>query len=313
MAAPKLVSVVIPAYNEEDCLPALYERLTAVFAALPQYDYEILLVDNGSRDGTFVTASSLHARDARFKVIRLTRNFLPEGGIAAGMAAAKGDAVVIMSADLEDPPEVIPHLLARWEGGYDNVYGIIEKRTGPWLRRINAALFYRAIHRLTGGLVPRDVADFRLVDRRLCDVINQMPERSRFLRGMFAWPGFRSAGIPFARGRRQGGRSKATTQVVVDLAFRGIFGFSTAPLRLPMMLGILLLVPSALGLLYCVSKLLIFGWLPFSGFGIMLCVNLFLFAVVFIILGLMGEYIGMILSEAKGRPLFVVDTQLGLD
>jgi len=313
MGARKLISVVIPAYNEEACIAELHSRLSTVFAGLPQYEYEIILVDNGSADDTFGIAYGINGRDPRFKVIKLTRNFLPEGGIAAGLQAAKGAAAIIMSADLEDPPEIIPEFLRKWEEGFDNVYGVIEKRSEKGLRSFNAKWFYRVIHRLTGGMIPKDVADFRLVDRKLYSLINQMPERSRFLRGLFAWPGFPSAGVSFERGARHGGQSKARTLVVMELALRGITGFSDMPLKLPLLLGAALSALSVLGVLYCFVRVAFFEWFPMAGLILIMSMNLFLFGLIFIILGIMGEYIGMILREVKGRPMFIIDKQLGVD
>jgi dolichol-phosphate mannosyltransferase len=313
MASKKLISIVAPAYNEEACIEALHQRICAAMAEVPQYDFEIILVENGSRDNTFQVAARVHERDPRFKVIKLSRNFMPEGGIAAGLSYARGDAVVVMSADLEDPPELIPQFIRKWEEGYDNVYGVIEKRHASALRTFNSKMFYRVIHFLTGRLIPMDVADFRLVDRKVYEIINQMQERNRFLRGLFAWVGFKSIGVPFQRGYRHGGVSKASTRVVLNLAFRGIFSFSNTPLRISMGLGFVLSFLSFLGMIYFIGKILVFGWLPFNGFGTIVCLNLFLFGMVFIILGIMSEYIGMIFREVKKRPLFIVDKGLGVE
>ncbi len=309
----KRISIIAPAYNEEACVQEFYQRIVDVFAMLPKYDFEIIMVENGSHDQSFDIAARIHQQDQRFKVIKLSRNFMPEGGIAAGLSRASGDAAVVMSADLEDPPELIPQFIAKWEEGFENVYGVIRKRTSSYLRSINSKAFYHVIHLLTGKLIPKDVADFRLIDRKLYEVINLMPERNRFLRGLFAWVGFRSVGIPFERGRRHGGESKASTRVVLNLAFRGIFSFSYTPLRLSMLLGFVLSGLSFLGMVYFVGKILLFGWLPFSGFGTIVCMNLFLFGMVFIILGIMSEYIGMIFREVKARPLYIIDKALGWD
>lgn len=311
MPASKRISIVAPAYNEEACVEAFYERIVQVFSTLPAYDFEIIMVENGSHDSTYDVAKRIHEKDKRFKVIKLSRNFMPEGGIAAGLSRATGDAAVVMSADLEDPPELIPQFIEKWEQGFDNIYGVIKKRTSTRLRSINSKAFYHVIHILTGKLIPKDVADFRLIDRKLYAVINLMPERNRFLRGLFAWVGFKSVGVPFERGTRHGGESKASTRVVLNLAFRGIFSFSYTPLRLSMFLGFILSGLSFLGMVYFIAKILLFGWLPFDGFGTIVCMNLFLFGMVFIILGIMSEYIGMIFREVKARPIFIIDQALG--
>lgn len=313
MAGRKRISVIMPAYNEEECVEALYNRLGSVCDALIGYEFEYILVDNGSTDNTYAIAATIHRRDPRLKVLKLTRNFLPEGGIAAGLSIASGDAAIIMSADLEDPPELIPEFIAKWEQGYENVYGVIEKRSTSAVRSFNSSLFYKLLHRMTGGMIPKDVADFRLIDRRLVDMLNRMPERNRFFRGLAAWSGYKSLGIPFERGLRHGGESKASTRVVLNLAARGLCSFSVTPLRLPFLLGGLLSVPSFIALVYILCSVMISGWHPMSGFGIIVYMNLFLFGVLFMVLGVMGEYIGQISSEVKGRPLFMVDSHLGLD
>ena len=199
-AQRKLISVVIPAYNEEACVDELARRLQGVFAANPAYDFEVIVVENGSVDSTWEKLIAIHGCDARFKILRLARNFRMDGGLTAGLAHAKGDAAVLMTADLQDPPELISEFIAKWEEGYENIYMVVTARrgTGP-IRRFNSRLFYWVAGKLTDNLIPRNASDFRLVDRKVYETINTMEERNRFVRGLFAWVGFRSIGIEHER------------------------------------------------------------------------------------------------------------------
>lgn len=309
----KLISFVIPAYNEEACVDALAAALTDLFARLSHYDCEAIIVENGSHDKTYEKLLAVRAQDERFKILKLARNFTGEGGISAGLQYAKGDAVVIMYADLEDPPEVVLEFVKKWEEGYENVYGVVRKRHGSWLRQQNSKMFYWVLENLTGGIIPRYVADYRLIDRKLCDVVNDMPERNRFLRGLFAWAGFKSTGVPFDRKDREAGESKASTLVVLRLALRGILAFSHFPLHLAGILGSLLCLLSFCGIVYFAVRIIVFGLLPFDGYGTLICMILFLFGFLFILLGILSEYIAMIFEEVKQRPIYIVSEKIGLE
>jgi len=307
-----LLSFVIPAYNEEDCIDLLHAALDKLSKELaPKYDCEFVIVENGSWDTTFQKLQSLRAKDPRVKIVKLSRNFMADGGITAGLHYAKGDAAIIMCADLEDPPEVVHEFIAKWEEGYQNVYGIINRRQGNWLRKMNSRLFYYVINKLTDNLIPRAVSDFRLIDRKVVDAVNKMDERTRMWRGLVAWTGFRSTGVKFNRGNRPAGESKANTMLVLKLAFRGIFGFSLVPLRLATILGVILSAVSFIALLVLLIKVLVFG-VPFDGFGTLICGVFLMFGFVFIILGIMSEYIGMIVEETKRRPNFIVEETIGV-
>lgn len=306
----KLLSFIIPAYNEEDCVDQLYVALYDLFTKLPAYDCEAIIVENGSRDTTYQKLRAIHARDPRFKIIKLARNFMTDGGMTAGLRYAKGDAAVLMCADLEDPPEVVLEFIKKWEEGYLNVYGVIVRRQGNWLRRFNSKLFYLLINKLTGGVIPRAVSDFRLIDRKVIDAVNQMNERTRMLRGIIAWSGFKSCGIKFNRGDRVGGSSKAHTIHVLKLALRGILAFSLVPLRMATILGVLLSFGSFVTIGILTLKFIFFG-VPFPGFGSIICLTLLLFGFLFIILGIMSEYVGMIFEEVKARPNFIVVEEVG--
>ena len=237
----KRISVVIPAYNEEANISELAQRLGAVFDAEPAYEFEAILVENGSEDRTFERALKAREVDPRIKVLQLSRNFRMDGGLTAGLNHASGDAAVLMAADLQDPPELIHQFLRRWEDGYEIVYQIVTDRqgTGP-IRRMNSQLFYWVAGRLTDGRIPRNVSDFRLVDRKVYETVNVMEERNRFVRGLFAWVGFSSTGIEHERPPRTGGVSGAHTFGVIDLALKGLFAHSYKPLKLISIFGLVL-------------------------------------------------------------------------
>lgn len=306
----KLISFVIPAYNEESCVDLLHAALSDLFSKLSNYDCEAVIVENGSQDTTFEKLQTIHAKDPRFKIVKLSRNFMTDGGLTAGMKYAKGDAIVLMCADLEDPPHVVLEFVKKWEEGYLNVYGVINRRQGNWLRRFNSRMFYMVINRLTGNVIPRAVADFRLIDRKVVDTINHMDERTRMMRGMIAWTGFKSCGVRFNRGDRVAGHSKAHTALVLKLALRGIFAFSHVPLRMTTLLGVLLSIGAFLAIIVLTVKFIFFG-VPFPGFGSIICLNLLLFGFLFIILGIISEYIAMIFEETKKRPNYIVEQELG--
>ena len=302
----KLISLIIPAYNEEDCVDELFNRLDAVFATEPQYDFEVVIVENGSIDSTWVKLQAIAEKDSRFKILKLSRNFRMDGGLTAGLDFIKGDACVLMTADLQDPPELIPQFLRYWEQGYENIFGVITKRegTGP-IRTMNSKLFYWLAGKLTDGRIPRNASDFRLVDRKVYEAVKGMTERNRFVRGLFAWAGFNSIGVPMERPPRFGGVSNAHTLKVLDLAFKGIFAHSYKPLRLITVFGFVL---SGLSFISIVP--LFFLWLfvgvPFAGFGTLVGLFLLVFGIVSLMLGILSEYVGLIYEEVKARPNYVV-------
>ena len=302
----KLISLIIPAYNEEDCVDELFSRLVGVFATEEQYNFEVVIVENGSIDSTWDKLQAIAAKDGRFKILKLSRNFRMDGGLTAGLDFVKGDACVLMTADLQDPPELIPQFLRLWEQGYENIYGVITKRegTGP-IRTMNSKLFYWLAGKLTDGRIPRNASDFRLVDRKVYLAVRGMTERNRFVRGLFAWAGFNSIGVPMERPPRFGGVSNAHTLKVLDLAFKGIFAHSYKPLRLITVFGFVL---SALSFISIVP--LFFLWLfvgvPFAGFGTLVGLFLLVFGIVSLMLGILSEYVGLIYEEVKSRPNYVV-------
>ncbi|WP_448629987.1 glycosyltransferase family 2 protein [Cellulomonas soli] len=308
----KLISVVIPAYNESDCVEELARRLQGVMESEPGYDFEVLIVENGSSDDTYDKLLVIHEADPRFKIIQLARNFRMDGGLTAGLAHATGDAAVVMTADLQDPPELIPQFLRKWEEGYENIYMVVTERqgTGP-LRTFNSKAFYWLAGKLTDGAIPRNASDFRLVDRGVYETINTMQERNRFVRGLFAWAGYRSVGITHERPPRFGGESKAHSLKVLDLAFKGIFAHSYVPLRLITVTGLAVSGVSALLLLVFAIRFVVAG-VPFAGYGSLLGFMLLLFGILFSMIGVVAEYIGLIYEEVKQRPNFVVRHRVGL-
>jgi dolichol-phosphate mannosyltransferase len=302
----KLISLIIPAYNEEDCIDELARRLTKVFESEPQYDFEAIIVENGSIDTTWEKLQYLAEDDSRFKILKLSRNFRMDGGLTAGLDYVTGNACVLMTADLQDPPELIPIFLRKWEEGYENIFGIVTKRegTGP-IRTINSKMFYWLAGKLTDGRIPRNASDFRLVDKKVYVAVRGMTERNRFVRGLFAWAGFNSIGIPMERPQRFGGVSNAHTFKVLDLAFKGIFAHSYKPLRLITVFGFLL---SAISFFSIVPLffLWVFVGVPFAGFGTLVGLFLLVFGIISLMLGILSEYVGLIYEEVKARPNYLV-------
>ena len=310
----KLISIVIPAYNEEECVDELYRRLVQLFEAeIKLYDFEAIIVENGSIDQTWNKLRDIHSKDSRFKIVRLSRNFRMDGGITAGLDFVKGDACVLMTADLQDPPEFISTFLREWEKGWENVFGVVTKRggTGP-IRRLNSRLFYWFAGYMSDGQLPKNASDFRLVDRKVYQAIKNMQERNLFVRGLFAWSGFKSIGIPMERPPRFGGVSNAHTFKVLDLAFKGIFAHSIKPLRLITFTGFALALLS-LSILIPLSIIWFTKGVPFAGFGSIVGLFLLLNSMLFLMLGIIGEYLGLIYEEVKQRPNFLVSELLGLD
>lgn len=308
----KSVTVVVPAYNETECVDELARRLGQVFDAEPDYEMDAIIVENGSVDDTWEKLQAINQRDPRIRSIKLSRNFRMDGGLTAGLEFVRADACVFMTADLQDPPELIHDFLRKWEEGYENVYGIVQKRggTGP-LRRFNSWAFYMVAGKLTDGRIPRNVSDFRLMDRKLYEAVRSMHERNRFIRGLVAWSGFKSVGIPMERPERFGGVSNAHSFKVIDLAIKGIFAHSVVPLRMITLFGTLLCGLSIVTLLVLAICWLAVG-VPFAGFGTLVGLILLGFGLLSVMIGIVAEYVGLIYEEVKQRPNFVVSEKEGL-
>jgi polyisoprenyl-phosphate glycosyltransferase len=299
-------SVVVPVYNEEESLLELGRRLAA---ALDELDgsSEVLLVDDGSTDATPALLAELERRDERFRVLRLSRNFGHQIAITAGLDAARGAAIVVMDADLQHPPEVIHLLVERWQKGYDVVYAIADERERvTWFKRRSADLFYRLISRVAKVDLPIGAGDFRLVDRRVRDAFTSMRERHRYVRGMFAWIGFRQTGVLYRSPARFGGRSKYTLSAMTRLAGDALFSFSQEPLMLVLKVGLGVSVLSFLfGLATVASKLA--GAYNVPGYVSIVVALAFLGGIQLVVLGFMGQYTARIFEEVKRRPLYVLD------
>jgi dolichol-phosphate mannosyltransferase len=305
--ARPLISVVVPAYNEEDCLDELARRLQGVFSQLAeQYDFEVILVENGSTDATYEKAIRIREADPRFKILQTSRNFRMEGGMIAGLDHARGDAAVIMCADLQDPPELIPEFISLWEQGFENVYGVVKKREDNNLfRRAAAQTFYWLIDRLSDSPVPRNASDFRIVDRRVYETFNSLSERNRMVRSTWGWLGFRSIGVQHDRPPRYGGVSNFKIFEGVAYAYRGILASSLKLLRLIPLIGFLLAFISFAAFLYIVIRALFFG-VPFPGFGTIASLVTLLSGLLFLFLGIIAEYVGMVFIETRGRPVYIL-------
>jgi dolichol-phosphate mannosyltransferase len=303
MPVPTL-SVVVPCYNEQESIHACHEKLTAVLRVLKE-SYEIVYVDDGSRDKTAELLEQMHARDPHVVVVRLSRNFGHQPAVTAGLSASVGQAVVIIDADLQDPPELIPEMVALWRSGYKVVYGIRQTRDGETPFKLwTAKAFYRLINSLSDVEIPVDTGDFRLIDRVVVDVFLQMPERHRLLRGMWSWIGFPQVGLPYQRSPRFAGETKYPLRKMLGLALDGIVSFSVVPLRLVTALGFLSAGAAFLGIVYTLwVRLLTHSWV--RGWAISFVGMLFMAGVQMLCLGILGEYIGRIYTESKQRPLFI--------
>jgi dolichol-phosphate mannosyltransferase len=301
-----LVSVIVPCYNEEEVLGECHSRLTEVLTAYCGTDYELIYVNDGSKDGTEELLRSLHELSEQTRVVMLSRNFGHQAAVTAGLTAATGQCAVIIDADLQDPPSVIPQMLDRWREGYEVIYGIRESRVGESGFKLRSArLFYRLINRLSDVEIPLDSGDFRLLDRRAMNALLSMPERHRLLRGMSSWIGFRQFGLRYARSARFAGSTKYPVSKMVNLALDGIFSFSTVPLRMVTVLGFVTAACATLGILYSlVVRIFTPHWV--AGWATLILAVLFMGGVEMLCFGILGEYIGRIYTEIKQRPLFLV-------
>jgi len=306
-----LISVVVPCYNEEKVIVETNRQLVATLAGLDDLDFEIVYVDDGSGDRTVDLLRAIHSADERTRVVRLARNFGHQLAVSAGLEHAAGDAVVIIDADLQDPPEVIPEMVARWRDGYHVVYGMRTDRPGETALKLwTAKLFYRFMNRLSKVQIPLDVGDFRLLDRRVVDVLLSMPERDRFLRGMVSWIGFHQVAVMYRRAERRAGESKYPLFKMLQFAADGVLSFSLTPLRLALWVGFLSIGMAFAGILYAlIIRLYTNDWV--RGWTSIFTAVLFIGGAQLVTLGIIGEYIGRIYAEVKRRPLYVIEERLG--
>jgi dolichol-phosphate mannosyltransferase len=304
-------SMVVPVLNEEEALPRTYEVLTGILERLGM-PYEVVVTDNASRDNTPNMMRDICAKDPRWKFIRLSRNFGYQNSITAGMQAASGDAVMVIDADLQDPPELIPEFVKKWQEGYDVVYGVRSRRTGePWLRTFPTMLAMRFISWMSDDVkLPLHSGDFRLITRRVRDAFARMPETTRYVRGLIHWLGFRQIGIPYVRVGRKQGQSKVNLLYLADFMFNAVFNFSIKPLRMFSLLGVTVLLLTVLLALTYLS--MSFFTDPPPGITTVLLLLLANLGILSLGIGILGEYIGKIYHESKRRPLWLVDYTLNL-
>ncbi|MBU8976638.1 glycosyltransferase family 2 protein [Lysobacter sp. MMG2] len=305
------LTVVIAAFNEADSLPLLHPRIRAVVDALAHeegIDGQVLYIDDGSTDATWPLMQQLAAADRRVALLRLSRNFGKELALTAGLDRVEEGAALILDADGQDPPELIPQFIAKWREGYDDVHGTRMEREGEgWLKRSTAHAFYRLIGRLSKTPIPADTGDFRLLSPRALEGLRQLRERHRFMKGLFGWVGYNRISIPYHRDPRVAGRSKFNFWRLWNLALEGITSFSTAPLRLATYMGLLTAMVAFLYGVWIIVKAMLLGD-PVAGWPTMMSVILFLGGVQLIALGVIGEYLGRLYDESKQRPLYLVDT-----
>ncbi len=306
-----MLSVVIPVYNEASSLDPLLKRLVAVLDGLDE-PWEVVLVNDGSHDNTHQVLATMAASEPRLKVIEFVRNFGHQIAVAAGMDHASGDAVIVIDADLQDPPEIIPALVAQWKAGFEIVYAKRNTRRDGLFKRATAAAFYRLMRQLADVDIPLDAGDFALYDRAVVDVLRAMPERHRFLRGMRAWTGFRQIGVPFDRDERHAGSTKYSFGKMLSLALDGLTGFSTFPLRLTSYLGWSAAAVGLLAGIWVIVRQIVFGY-PVPGWASLIVTVLFFSGVQLIMLGAVGEYVGRVFDQVRARPLYIVRERRNID
>lgn len=300
------MSVVVPVYNEAEVIGLFYERATKALAALPGCDYELLFVDDGSQDDSYRQVAAYAEANPRVRVLKFSRNFGHQIAITAGVDHARGDCVVVIDADLQDPPEVIAAMIDQWRAGFDVVYGVRSERAGESaMKLMTASAYYRLLQRLTNIKIPANVGDFRLMSRRAVDELNQLREKDRFVRGLVSWIGFKQTGVMYSRDKRYAGETKYPYRKMIKFAFDGISSFSTVPLKLATWTGYLAALLAVLYLLSVfIQKLL--GY-TVEGWATIMVAMLFLGSVQLICLGILGEYLGRIFNEVKPRPMYVIE------
>ena len=303
----KKVTILVPAYNEQEVLPMLYDRLKAIMDELSNYDFEILFVNDGSKDNTLKIIRELREKDNRVCYVNLSRNYGKETAMIAGLDYMKGDCVVLIDADLQDPPELIPEMITYWEEGYDDVYAKRRSRQGEtFLKKFTSWGYYRVLQHMTRIEIQKDTGDFRLLDRRCVEALKQMRESERYTKGLFSWIGYNKKEILYDRDSRAAGKTKWNYKQLINLSIDGITSFTTSPLRLAAKTGIVVSLVGFLYMLVIIFKTLFFG-VDVAGYASMMVVILFLGGLQLIFLGVIGEYLGRAFYETKGRPLYFID------
>lgn len=305
MNRPK-ISLVIPFFNEQQAIDSFYAAVIRVLDDLPAYEFEVVCVDDGSSDDTLQSLQTLVKNDERFIALELSRHFGKEAALTAGLDATTGAAVIVLDADLQDPPELIPQFIEEWRKGADVVLGCrTDRSSDSWIKRCTAKLFYRIHNQLSDIEIPENAGDFRLMDRSVVEVIKQLPERSRFMKGLFAWVGFRTVSVNYVRATRAVGQSKFSLWHLWNFALDGITGFSTIPLRIWTYIGCVGATLTLVYALFIVLRTLING-IDVPGYASLLVAVLFLGSIQLVSIGMLGEYIGRIFIETKQRPTYII-------
>ena len=303
----KTITILIPAYNEELVLDKLYSRLQTLSETTQNYAFEFLFVNDGSRDKTLDIIKTFAKKDPRVSYVNLSRNFGKEIAMIAGIDHAQGDALVIIDADLQDPPELIPSMITFWEQGYDDIYAKRQSRLGEsWLKKFTAQTFYRILQKSTSIPIQRDTGDFRLLDKRCIEALRQIRESQRYTKGFFSWIGYNKKEITYVRDARAAGTTKLNYIKLINLAIDGITSFTTAPLRISTVFGMLVSLSAFVYILIIIIRVLLYG-VDVSGYPSLMAAILFLGGVQLLSLGIIGEYIARIFNESKQRPLYLVE------
>ena len=303
----KLVTILVPAYNEQEVLHLLYDRLEKLMNENTNYDFEVLLVNDGSKDKTFEIMQELREKDKRFCYLNLSRNFGKDTAMIAGLDYCKGDAVVIIDADLQDPPELIPEMIKYWEEGYDDVYAKRRSREGEtWLKKFTSKMYYRVLQGFTRIEIQKDTGDFRLLDRRCVEALKSMRENQRYTKGLFSIIGYNKKEILYDRDPRAAGQTKWNYGKLIDLSIDGITSFTTSPLRWAALIGCGVSVIGFIYMIYIIIKTIVTG-VDVPGYASLMVVILFLGGIQLIFLGIIGEYLGRTFNESKHRPLYFIE------
>ncbi len=310
----KKVSIIVPMYYEEEVVKECYNRLRNVLANITEYKYEIIFINDGSKDKTLSILEEIAKLDKNVKVISFSRNFGHQCAVTAGLQYVTGDAIVIIDADLQDPPELIPEMLKLWEDGNEVIYGKRKSRDGESkFKLLTASMFYKTLNALSDVDIPKDTGDFRLVDRKVVDVINALPEHNKFLRGLFSWVGFKQTPFEYERKERYAGKTKYPLKKMLKLAQDGIFSFSTKPLKIVGTMGIISIAISVIVLIYAILSY-VFNWNNLTaGWTSLMVTMTFLSGMILISLWMIGEYIGRIYDETKRRPQYIIEGTININ
>ena len=307
----KKISIIVPAYNEEESLPFLYERLTKLIDSIENYEFEVLFINDGSKDRTLKLIKEIRQKDERFCYVNLSRNFGKEVAMMAGLDYAKGEAVIFIDADLLDPPELIPELINYWEEGYDDVYAKRKSREGEtFFKKFTSKLYYQVLQKLSKVEIQKDTGDFRLLDRRCVNALRKLRESQRCSKSMFSWIGYKKKEVLFDRDARVAGKTKWNYKKLVDLAIDGITSFTTSPLRLSTYISIPTFITLGVYFIYVIAKSCIIKE-AIQAYQAIILLILFFSGIQILLFGIVGEYLGRIFNETKNRPLYLVDEYNG--